>query len=785
MSEARAGVASQARLRVRLTCTGVVQGVGFRPAVYRHAVAWGLSGFVANSPEGAVIEVEGEALRVDGFVRTLPTALPPRARLERVTRVELPLRGEEGFAVVESLPGKRRQALVPPDLALCVDCRQDMEDPTNRRFHYPFTTCTNCGPRYSLAISLPYDRSRTAMACFPLCPHCQREYSDPNDRRFHAEPLCCPACGPKLKLLAADGRVLAEEQEAVAQAKNLLARGRILAVKGLGGFQLACRADKRSAVRRLRQKKNRQAKPFALMVRDLSVAQQLVVLGNLEVALLSAPEAPIVLAPRRPGGRVASEVAPGLGDLGVMVPTTPLHVELFRDAPYEALVMTSGNASDEPICRTNREALARLSKIADAFLIHNRDVVRRVDDSVARSHPQGPYLVRRSRGYVPAPLPLPEPTPEPILAVGGYLQTTVTVAVNSEAFVSQHVGDLDTELARLFLAEVASNLEEFLQVQPKVVAVDTHPDYPSRLWGARLASARQGQVVAVQHHLAHAAAVLGEHQAFPGEAQEVAAFCLDGTGYGEDGTAWGGELLALSGDLRWWRLGCLQPLPLVGGEAAVREPFRVAVAALALADEAKLARMVFSQDQGRTEQLLHLVQGPWPLASGAGRVFEAAGAILGLGEVNRYEGELAMRLEATANLWQRPAKPWPSLQSLVQGSVVRSDVLLAELAERRLKGVPRRRLACEFHASFAWLLAELATRVLASPQVVACGGGCVVNRLLRTFLKQELEARGFAVLLPKQLPAGDGGLSYGQVVVAAVALARGKRPAFQGGGPCA
>ncbi|MFN3414347.1 MAG: hypothetical protein ACK42L_09835, partial [Thermoanaerobaculum sp.] len=392
---------------------------------------------------------------------------------------------------------------------------------------------------------------------------------------------------------------------------------------------------------------------------------------------------------------------------------------------------------------------------------------------------------RRSRGYVPAPLPLPEPTPEPVLAAGGFLQTTVTVAVDSEAFVSQHVGDLDTELARLFLTEVASNLEEFLQVLPRVVAVDTHPDYPSRLWGERLAASRGGEVLAVQHHLAHAAAVLAEHQAFPGEGQEVGAFCLDGTGYGEDGTAWGGELLAVSGDLRWWRLGSLKPLPLLGGEAAVREPWRVAVAALACAGEEKLAWGLFPRERERLEKLVQLAKNPWPLASGAGRVFEAAGAILGLGEVNGYEGELAAKLEAAASLWRGPTKPWSSLEALVQEPLVRTDVLLAELAKRRLSGVSRRRLAAEFHASFAWLLAALAERVFAGKRLLACGGGCMVNRLLRSFLRRELEARGFTVLFPEKLPGGDGGLSYGQAVVAAVALARGTRPAFQGGGLCA
>lgn len=779
MSQAPAGAGNQARVRVRLTCTGVVQGVGFRPAVYRHAVALGLSGFVANSPEGAVIEVEGEHLQVEAFLATLPRALPPRARLDTVKREEVPLRGERGFAVAASVTGLRAQALVPPDLALCADCRQDMENPGDRRYRYPFTTCTNCGPRYSVTRALPYDRSRTAMACFPLCPECWKEYTDPADRRFHAEPVCCPACGPRLQLVARGGTVLAEGQTAVEGAQRLLAAGQIVAVKGLGGFQLACRADLQAAVRRLRRRKNRQAKPFALMVRDLSVAHRLVALGPDDQALLASPEGPILLAPKRPGAAVAPAVAPGLADLGVMLPTTPLHVELFRDAPYDALVMTSGNASDEPICRGNREALARLSRIADAFLLHDRDVVRRVDDSVARSHEHGPYLVRRSRGYVPVPLPLPEPAPEPVLAVGGFLQTTVTVAVGGEAFPSQHVGDLDSELSRQFLAEVVANLEGFLEVTPRLVAVDAHPDYPSRQFGERLAAQRGGEVLVLQHHLVHAAAVLGEHGVFPGDGEEVGAISLDGTGYGEDETAWGGELLLLRGDLRWRRVGHLQPLPLVGGEAAVREPWRVAVAALVAAGEGELAIRWFMAREPRTVQVLNLAQGRWPLGSGAGRVFEAAGAILGLGTVNRYEGELAAQLEAAATRWGKPVTPWPG--TFVEGSVVRSEQLLAELARRRVAGVSRRLLAAEFHATFAEAVAEAAATAFAGVRLVACGGGCFVNRLLRTLLKARLESRGFSVKLPEKLPAGDGGLSYGQAALAAVALARGVRPQFQGG----
>ncbi len=785
MSDAAAEAGRQARVRVRATCRGVVQGVGFRPAIVRHARALGLAGFVANTPEGAVMEVEGGEDQVEAFFGTLAQALPPLARLEEVTTAPVPLRGEQQFVVAPSQQGVRREAIVPPDLALCSDCRREMEDPIDRRFRYPFTTCTNCGPRFSLVWQLPYDRQRTAMACFPLCPLCQREYEDPGNRRFHAEPVCCPQCGPRLRLLRPTGEELGRDQQALVRARELLAQGKILAVKGLGGFQLACRADEEATVRRLRRRKKRLAKPFAVMARDLEVAARLAHLSAAERALLASPQAPILLAPRRKAAALAPSIAPGLGDVGVMLPTTPLHVELFRHAPFDALVMTSGNVTDEPICRGNREALARLGAIADALLLHDRDVVRRVDDSVCRTGAEGPFLVRRSRGYVPSPLPLPAASPESVLALGGFLQNAVALACNTQAFLSQHVGDLDNEPARAFLLEVIENLESFLQVRPVYLVADQHPDYPSRQLAWELAKQRGGQVLELQHHLAHGAAVLGEHGAFPQADEGVGIVALDGTGYGPDGTAWGGELLFLRGDLRWKRVGWCQPLPLVGGDAAIRQPWRVVAAALHRAGRLELFQLLPEKLRQRAKQLLPLLDGPWPLASGAGRVFEAAGALLGLGEENRYEGELAMRLEAVASACAKEVAPWAEMLSLVQGHVMRTDVLLAELAARRGAGVGRAQLAAEFHATLAALLAELAARVFPAGSLVACGGGCLVNRLLRTWLLRELSARGFRVLLPRELPAGDGGVSYGQAVLAAVSLARGVVPTQEGGEPCA
>lgn len=780
------------RARFQFVCRGVVQGVGFRPTVHRLATSLGLAGWVRNTPDGVVIQVEGERSVAAGFAQALAAALPPLARLDEVIAHEVEVREDGGFTVLASEVGRRRRALVPPDAAVCADCRADLANPADRRFAYPFTTCTNCGPRFTLVRGLPYDRERTAMACFPLCPDCRREYEDPADRRFHAEPVCCPVCGPRLWLVhprpgvsTAWGPPWPTGGQALAAAQAALARGEIVAVKGMGGFQLACRADAPETVARLRQRKARPSKPFALMVRDVQRARQLVELAAADEALLTSPQAPVLLARRRPGVPIAEGVAPLLDELGVMLPTTPLHVQLFQGAPFAELVMTSGNAADEPICRGNREALARLAGIADAFLLHDRDVVRRADDSVVRATPQGPVMVRRARGWVPEPLPLPLPTPQPVLALGGFLQVTACLAVEGEAVCSQHVGDLDGEPARAFLREVVEQLEQFLEVTAQVVAVDEHPDYPSTWLGEELAQRRGARVIAVQHHLAHAAAVWGEHAAFPGPEERRLAIALDGTGWGGDGTAWGGEWLEVDGTLQWRRLAQLEPLPLVGGEAAVRQPWRVAVAALALqGEEELLARTPLAArvDGERAAQIARLSrQGPWPLASGAGRLFEAAGALVGLVSENRWEGEAAACLEACAAgaAW---VPPWEEVE--LAGRRLPSAALLVAAARRLAGGSDPATVAMGVHVTFAHLAAELTARVAErGGGPLAVGGGCLVNRLLRQCLARELEERGFQVLLPQRLPSGDGGLSYGQAVVATVGLARACTPRqlYEGG----
>lgn len=771
------------RQRLRIVCRGVVQGVGFRPAVYRLATSLALVGWVRNGPDGVVVEVEGAGRGVRSFMQALPRSLPALSRLDEMDAAPVPLAGGTAFEVLASEEGQRRRALVPPDAALCAECRAEMDDPADRRYRYPFTTCTNCGPRFTLVRSLPYDRERTSMACFALCEECQGEYWDPADRRFHAEPVCCPACGPRLWVEQPGAGLRAHGSDAIQLARAALERGVIVAVKGFGGFQLACRADDEAVVAQLRECKRRPTKPFALMVRDLATARRLVALESEDEALLTSPRAPVLLAPRLPDAAVTPGVAPGLTDLGVMLTTTPLHVELFRDAPFDTLVMTSGNASDEPICRTNRDALERLAGIADVFLLHDRDVVRRADDSVARTGPGGPAMLRRARGYVPEALPLPVEAPVPVLALGPFLQVTVCLATGNDAFCSQHIGDLDSEKARAFHAEVTEGLEKFLEVRGELIVVDPHPDYPSTWLGQQLASERGARILSVQHHLAHAAAVLAEHRRFPAPGALAAAIALDGTGWGPDGTAWGGEWLTLDGELGWSRLAHLEPLPLVGGEAAIREPWRVAAVALASLGAAELLRSLPMARLVPLETLVAIVelagQPNWPRATGAGRLFEAAGALLGLAAVNGYEGEAAARLESLAEK-AGPVAPWVEVRPAARG-LLPSAALLASAARRVIGGEEPARVAAGFHATFCRLAVELTARVVPpGVKVVALGGGCLVNRLLRRGLGEGLADAGFEPLLPMRLPPGDGGLSYGQAVLGAVAAARGVEPSLKG-----
>jgi hydrogenase maturation protein HypF len=710
------------RERRRLRPTGIVQGVGFRPFVHRLAAAHHLGGFVLNDGTGVVIEVEGEATELDAFAAELVADAPALAQVRAVACETIAPRGEAVFAIAASAPADGAAALIPPDAATCDDCLRELFDPTDRRYRYPFVNCTQCGPRFTIVRGVPYDRPLTTMAGFPLCPDCRREYEDPSDRRFHAEPIACPVCGPRLSM-------------PLDLAVTVLRAGAVLAVKGLGGWHLACDATDEDAVARLRERKLRERKPLAVMT---ARPELLVELGPDEDALLHSPARPIVLARRLPGTDVAPSVAPGLDWLGVMLPYTPLHHLLCAEAGFP-LVMTSGNRSDEPIAIDDDEAHERLEGIADAFLGHDRPIHRRCEDSVVRAG----FPVRRSRGFVPGALPLPVTARRPILAVGAELKSTFCVARGNEAFPSPHLGDLDSELA---LEAFQRDLELYLAmlVRPEVVAHDLHPDFRS----TQLAQSLGLETVEVQHHHAHAAACLAEH----GITHDVLALVFDGTGYGTDGTIWGGELLRCN-LLGFERVAHLVPVPLAGGEQAVREPWRVASAYLE-----KARRPVPFEHWGLVRSALAVNA---PLSSGAGRLFDAVSAVLGVCEVARYEGQAAIELEGLAGTTLAQPYPCRVERGLIHG---------ADLVGAAFDDLDAGRRPEEIAAAFHEGLAAAAVRVCelaGAPRTVVLSGGSFQNlRLLRS-TTERLERRGFRVLSHRLVPPNDAAISYGQAAIAA------------------
>jgi hydrogenase maturation protein HypF len=702
------------RFRVR----GVVQGVGFRPFVYGLARRHGLGGFVLNDGAGVVIEAEGEPAELDRFASELPLEAPALARVESLSEERLGVVGETDFRI-EASAGTASTALIPPDIATCDDCLRELFDPADRRFRYPFVNCTQCGPRFTIVRTVPYDRPNTTMAGFPLCDDCRREYENPLDRRFHAEPIACPACGPTLSL-------------PLEEAIELLRNGKVLAVKGLGGYHLACDAAAEDAVARLRSRKQREDKPFALMTNEPKALAQV---GDAELALLRSRERPIVLARRRGGARVAPSLAPGTDWLGLMLPYTPLHHLLLHDFG-SALVMTSGNRSDEPIAHEDDEARERLDGIADAFLTHDRPIHRRCEDSVARTS----FPIRRSRGHVPAPLPLPVDARRPLIAAGAELKSTFCVARGSEAFLSAHLGDLDSELAyRAFLADLELYLE-MLGLEPALVAYDLHPEYLSTKWALE----QEAELVGVQHHHAHAAACLAEH----GEHGPALAVVFDGTGYGTDGTLWGGEILRC--DLgSFERLAYLEPVPLPGGEAAIREPWRVAAVYLEQAD-------IGVADE-RWPLVREALKVNAPLSSGMGRLFDAVAAMLGVRQVVTYEGQAAIELEQLAGDIEAQPYEWTFGDGTALVRAVHDDLAA---------GRERAEIAAAFHESVAAGTAA-ACAELGEPRTIVLSGGTFQNLRLLDSLRSRLEALGFRVLSHRLVPPNDGGISYGQVAIAA------------------
>jgi len=761
-------LASSRGVRRRIRVRGAVQGVGFRPFVYRLARELALAGWVRNDAEGVEIDVQGQGGAVDKLLARLEHEAPPLARIGTIESesAQPDARGDE-FAIRASRGGRVRTS-VTPDVAICPACLAELFEPRDRRYRYAFVNCTHCGPRYTITRALPYDRPQTTMAGFPQCPQCLREYEDPANRRFHAQPNACPACGPRLALTDAAGRALVGT-DPVAGALGLLKDGAIIAIKGIGGFHLACDARNAASIARLRERKQREAKPFAVMVAGVASLADIAAASAAERALLESPERPVVLLGKAPDCDVRlAGVAPGMGTLGVVLPYAPLHYLLFHEAAGRpsgtawlaqrhplVLVMTSANPGGEPIVRDDAEAYARLKGIADAFLLHDRDIVTRCDDSVLRVG----AFVRRARGYTPQRIKLPASGPS-VLAMGGYLKNTVCLTRGDEAYLSQHVGDLDNAATCRALEETVERLSGLLAISPEVVAHDLHPDFFSTRFGADYAQTRHLPLVGVQHHHAHVAAVAAEH----GATGPVLGMALDGVGLGSDGGMWGGELLLVDG-ADWERIGHLGALAAPGGDRAAREPWRMAAAALrALGRADEVARRFPQRNASGLRTLLERGVNCPPTTS-AGRWFDAAAGLLGVREVASFEGQAAMLLEGLA-------ERHGSVPPLEGGFAIRDGVLdllplIAAVADARDPA----HAAAEFHATLAeglaqWALAAANARGICT---VALGGGCFVNDLLARGLRVRLRAMGLEPLEARQAPPNDGGLALGQAWVAMLA----------------
>ncbi|MDP8960695.1 MAG: carbamoyltransferase HypF [Actinomycetota bacterium] len=752
------------RERRSIRVTGTVQGVGFRPFVYRLAVELGLVGFVANDHAGVVIETEGYPARLDELCRRLRDEAPPLAHVSSVTWQPLaPTTTEASFRIVVSVDGGSPDVPVSVDVAPCEDCLAELADPADRRFAYPFINCTNCGPRYTIVRRVPYDRPFTTMATFRMCAACQAEYDDPTDRRFHAQPNACPACGPRLRLAEPRGHSFEEGTEALEGAAARLIAGEILAVKGIGGYHLATDATNATAVKELRRRKARDDKPFAVMVADLDTARRLCALDGAAEEALTSPRRPIVLATRRDTWEVAEEVAPGLPELGLMLPYTPLHV-LLLERVRRPLVMTSGNISDEPIAHHDDDAFMRLGPLVDAVLSHDRGIHIRCDDSVVRARvDEHPQIVRRSRGYAPQPLPLSGSARRQVLAVGAELKSTIAVTKGASVVVSHHIGDLEHYATYRSFLQAVDHLCHLFGVEPEVVAHDLHPEYLS----TKFASELDLPLHPVQHHHAHIASCLVDH----GERGPVLGLAFDGLGFGPDGSLWGGEFLVA--DLQGFkRVGHLRAVPLPGGAAAIREPWRMAVAWVRLALGAEEASRCGAALDERWPSVLSLVDsGRAPVTTSAGRLFDAAAALLGVRPRVTYEGQAAIELEALARrVTDAEAPSYPV--ELHRGEdcwIIDPAPLVAAILEERQQGVPVAVIAAGFHAGLADGAATLAAELCRhyGLDTVALSGGVFQNVRLTDLLARRLRAAGLRVLTHERVPANDGGISIGQAAIAA------------------
>ena len=763
------------KIRRVVRVRGVVQGVGFRPFVYRIAVEGHLAGHVSNDTAGVTIEIEGAESAVATFLERLKAEAPPISRIDSIEFDALAVKEEAGFTIVHSHVLGQVSTGIPADAATCADCLRELFDPRDRRYGYPFLNCTNCGPRFTITRRIPYDRPQTSMAVFPMCAACQAEYEDPLNRRFHAQPNACWDCGPSVWLETADGQEIAR-RDAIERCLARLLAGEIVAIKGIGGFHLAVDATNESAVARLRQRKHRYGKPLAIMVRDAAAAHELCLLDDDEHALLQTPARPIVVARARPDAGLALSIAPGIPWLGIYLPYAPLQHLLFADRRVRALVMTSANLSEEPIAIDNAEARERLGSIADTFLMHDREILQRCDDSVAAIVDGGPQLMRRARGFVPLGIELPLESPA-LLAVGGHLKSVFTLARGRYAYQSQHLGDLEDLAGQEFFEEALAHLMRTFDIAPQAVVHDLHPGYLSTAWAKEWAGKHGLPTVAVQHHHAHAVACMAEH----GIETPVIALSLDGTGYGTDGRIWGGEVLIAEAE-RFERFGHLAYVPLPGGDAAVREPWRMALAHLLVAgfDEEEVARLI-----GTTRQDVRLLARMIERGinatrtSSVGRLFDAAAAVILSRRKVDYEAQAAIELEGLAA--DEPDEMRGYELEITEGNwtyreplQIDAALLWRELTHDVRSGIKPPRIAARFHAgvAHAFVRASVAARSATAIGTIALTGGVMHNRRLTRLLRSGLEAEGFTVLKHRNVSPGDGGLSYGQAVVGATKVKR-------------
>jgi len=766
--------------RKRHTVTGAVQGVGFRPFVYRIAHDRGLTGTVANTPEGVIIEVQGDEPSVNGFSRDLTEKLPPLARIVSLNTTDVQTEpDEESFVIVKSTAGQGHSVLISPDVATCADCLADLMDPGDPRYLYPFTNCTNCGPRYTITRSIPYDRPMTSMACFPLCKRCNQEYRDPLNRRFHAQPNACPVCGPKVWLTDNKGQEAGEGTDALRLLAQELGAGKVAAIKGLGGFHLACDAVNEEAVTTLRNRKNRHGKPLAVMVPDIEAARAVAEIGEQETFWLTGIHRPIVLAKAREDSPLAASIAPDTRHVGLMLPYTPLHHVLFKlygemfTDHLPALVMTSGNMSSEPIAIGNREALSRLSHIADVFLLHDRDILIRTDDSVLRvvpgqkrdwlphgyEFPPGTQFLRRARGFTPTPVFMAR-NGDTVLATGPELKNTLCLTKGDQAFVSQHIGDMENLETFTFWNEIREHLTGILQVSPRAVIHDLHPDYLTTKWAREQ---EELAVTPVQHHVAHAHAVLAEHR----RNEPTLCLALDGTGYGEDGTLWGGELiLADPAGPTHKRLARFSHLRLPGGEAAIRQPWRIAQAALYDLGETGPHGWPWLAEHGEASRVTaQLLQKDLncPKSSSCGRLFDAVSAMLGLCLCIDYEAQAAILLENAQDLSETGGYH-VGFDASDEPAVLDTLGLFKKVYEDAQAGVPVGAISRRFHLGLVSGLAGLAERFAKATGVshVGLSGGVMQNATMAELLPAELERRGLVPLVHGYMPPGDACISLGQ-----------------------